>query len=132
MPAAKKNLNGQIITNPSELKTIYREHFVFRVRKRPILPGMEKYQENVENNFKKILNETKTNTFPDWSMQDLEKVLKSLKINQSQDTMCLVNELFILKNIGDNLKTSLLLFFNKIKNNTGQHQKCFFVFSQLM
>ena len=116
LPAAKRNLSGQIITNPNELRSIYLEHFVFRMRKRPILPGMEQYQLNVENNFQCLLNETKTNTSSDWTLQDLDKVLKSLKINQSQDTMCLVNELFILKNIGTNLKTSLLLFFNKIKN----------------
>ena len=60
---------------------------------------------------------TKNISIPDWTMKDLENALRTLKISQSQDTMCLVNELFLPKNIGANLKTSLLIFFNAIKNN---------------
>ena len=49
-------------------------------------------------------------------MKNLEDVLKSLKMSQSQDTMDLVNESFSLQNIGTDLKTSLLMLFNNIKN----------------
>ena len=55
--------------------------------------------------------------FPDWTLADLDKVLRSLKRSQSQDNMELVNELFMTNNIGFNLKVSLLKLFNGIKNN---------------
>ena len=48
-------------------------------------------------------------------MADLEKVLMKLKKSQSCDTMSMVNEIFIPENIGDDLKISLLSFFNQIK-----------------
>ena len=117
MPVAKKNLQGKIITNPNELKNVYLEHFKFRMRNRPIIPGLEQYEENVNLKFQQILNRTKNVSIPDWTVHDLDKVLKSLKVSQSPDTMSLVNELFLPKNIGVDLKTSLLIFFNGIKNN---------------
>ena len=43
--------------------------------------------------------------------------LRTLKKGQSQDTMLFSNELFMLQNIGEDLKLSILLFCNKIKNN---------------
>ena len=55
--------------------------------------------------------------FPDWNMKDLERVLKSLKRGQSQDKMSFVNELFMLENIGQDLKLSILSLCNNIKNN---------------
>ena len=32
LPVAKKNIHGQLITNPEELKSVYLEHFAFRMR----------------------------------------------------------------------------------------------------
>ena len=104
LPVAKRNIDGKIVTNNIELKNIYREHFSYRMRSRPIVPHLENYQIKVENNFQKILKSTGKLSVPDWSMCDLEKVLKTLKSNQSQDTMGLINELFMIKNIGHNLK----------------------------
>ena len=81
------------------------------------MPGLEQYEREIESSFNQILNETKNVSIPDWTMKDLECALKALKVSQSQDTMGLVNELFIPKNISSNLKTSLLIMFNTIKNN---------------
>jgi len=116
-PVAKKNIDGQIITNHKELKNVYKEHFSFRMRSRPIHKNLLNYKSNIECEFQKILQSTKTLAVPDWSMQDLDRVLKSLKPNQSQDTMGLINELFMIKNIGHRLKESILVLCNEIKNN---------------
>ena len=105
---------GQLITSPNELKSVYLNHLMFRMRNRPILPGMEQYQLDVEHEFKILLNTTKDISIPDWTMKELDAVLKTLKISQSPDTMNIVNELFILKNIGADLKTSLLMFIHKV------------------
>ena len=49
VPVAKRNIAGQIITNSKELKKVYLEHFVFRMRKRPIYE--KKYRNGVSTNF---------------------------------------------------------------------------------
>ena len=41
LPIAKKNLKGQLITHPDELKALYLETFRFRLRHRPVKPGFE-------------------------------------------------------------------------------------------
>ena len=116
VPIAKRNLANKIITNAKELKKLYADHFQHRMRKRPMLSDFQEYQKNVEKKFYDILKVTKDNGFPDWSMKDLEFVLKSLKRSQSQDTMGVVNELFMNENIGKDLKVSLLQIYNRIKN----------------
>ena len=49
-------------------------------------------------------------------MHDLEKALCDLKRNKSRDHEGLVNELFKLDVIGDDLKNSMLEMYNKLKN----------------
>ena len=72
----------------------------------------------MENEFKILLERTKQIKSDDWSLEDLEKVLKTLKLNQSQDVNGFANEMFRLENVGDDLKNSLLIMFNKIKRET--------------
>ena len=52
---------------------------------------------------------------PDWTMKDLEVVLKNLKRNKSRDFEGYLNEIFKLDVIGDDLKESLILMFNMLK-----------------
>ena len=49
-------------------------------------------------------------------MEELEKVLAKLKSKKATDPVGLVNELFTLSNIGHDLKQSLLMLLNKIKD----------------
>ena len=51
-----------------------------------------------------------------WSVNELEKVLKSLKKNKSADSQGLVYELFRPEIIGTDLFSSLLLFCNTVKS----------------
>ena len=48
-------------------------------------------------------------------MYHLERALKDLKNDKSRDYKGLINEIFKHDVIGDNLKHSLLLMFNKLK-----------------
>ena len=52
---------------------------------------------------------------PDWNMLQLEGALKDLKNNKSRDFEGYVNEIFKADVIGDDLKMSLLVMFNKLK-----------------
>ena len=50
-----------------------------------------------------------------WIMNDLEKVLKSLKKNKCRDPHGLINEIFFTNIAGAHLKSSMLILFNQIK-----------------
>ena len=60
--------------------------------------------------------EATNNQSPDWSMLDLENVLKDIKHNKSRDIDGLNRNIFHLNCIGTDLKQSLLVMFNKLKN----------------
>ena len=57
LPIAKNNKEGQLITNHTELKSVYLEHFIHRLRQRPILTEFSEYKKEVENEFKILLCE---------------------------------------------------------------------------
>lgn len=116
VPEAKRNLANKIITNPTELKKLYVKHFQHRMRPRPMLNKFKKYETQINQKFESILLFTRENCFPDWTVNDLEIVLKSLKRSQSQDSMGFINEMFMLENVGDDLKISMVYLFNNIKN----------------
>ena len=80
------------------------------------MSNLKNYQIEIEKKFQRILKVTQNVKYPDWSIGDLDKVLKTLKKSQSQDSMEMVNELFLFNNIGTDLKSSLLSFFNGMKN----------------
>ena len=117
LPSAKYNNEGQLITNHDELKDLYLDHFKHRLRKRPIILELEEYKAETEEEFKDLLESSKLKKSEKWKMKDLERVLGGLKSKQSQDSNGIANEVFQLKNIGDDLKKSLLHMLNKIKES---------------
>ena len=116
LPVGKKNSEGKIITNPEELKELYLQTFLHRLRDRPIKEGYEGILELKEELFEERLKAAKLEKTDPWKMNELENVLKKLKKNKSRDPNGLINELFKPGVIGEDLKLSLLLLFNKIKD----------------
>ena len=51
-----------------------------------------------------------------WSMADLEAAMKDLKNKKSRDPGGLLNELFKMNDIGDDLKKSLLTMLNRLRS----------------
>ena len=51
------------------------------------MSNLEMYKQEVESQLESILNITRHKKIPDWSMTDLDKVLRTLKKSQSEDTM---------------------------------------------
>ena len=90
--------------------------FTQRLRKRSCKPGMETKIEEKEESFEKVLKEAQESPCPDWTSEELDKVLKSLKKDQARDPDGLINEIFTYDNIGKDLKQSLLILCNKIRN----------------
>ena len=66
--------------------------------------------------FRKKLILAESKKTQNWTISDLEKALSDLKNEKSRDSEGLINEIFKEGIIGTNLKTSLLMMFNKMKN----------------
>ena len=115
-PTGKKNARGQIITSPEGLKDLYLETYTKRLRHRPIMEDLKEIKQLKEKLFYlrlEICKRTKSNP---WKMEDLDKVLKSLKTTKARDPLGLVNDLFKPEVIGQDLKESLLALFNQMKD----------------
>jgi hypothetical protein len=117
LPVGKKNIKQQLITNPKELKELYLETFKYRLRHRPSQPGFEKYLDDQNELFMLRLELAKQHKSVPWVMKDLEEAIKSLKTGKCRDPERLVRELFKEEALGEDLKQSLLILFNKIKEN---------------
>ena len=89
----------------------YRE----RLRERPIRPDFKNLSYGKKKIFEAKLKIASGNKSNLWNMADLEKALKDLKINRSRDPEGLINEIFKKDVIGEDLKDSLLMMFNKLK-----------------
>ena len=111
----KKNLKQQLITNPAELKELYLQTFKYRLRHRPPQPGFESLLDDQNELFKIRLELSKKEKTEPWEMVDLEEAIKALKNGKCRDPEGLLRELFKEDSLGDNLKKSLLILFNKIK-----------------
>ena len=115
LPVGKKNLQKQLITNPRELKELYLQTFIHRLRKRPVQPGFQNILKMQEELFYLRLEKSKKAKSLPWTMNDLEEALKSLKNNKCRDPDGLIRELFKEEVIGADLKNSMLIMYNKIK-----------------
>ena len=112
---AKVDSGGRVVTTPEELKKLYLNTYVHRLRHRPIRPEL-KYLESLKTElFYKRLELVKYKTIEPWTLKDLRVVLKSLKNNKSRDPHDLINELFKPENIGSDMECSLLLMLNRVK-----------------
>ena len=115
LPVCKKKFQGQIISNPEELKTLYMETYKHRLRQRPISRDLENLKNLKEKLFKQRLRLCKLRKSPAWGAKDLKKVLKNLKTNKARDPKGLINDLFKPGVIGDDLEKSLIMLHNRIK-----------------
>ena len=115
LPFAKKDCDGKLITSQHLMKSLYLDTFLHRLRHRPMNKDYIKLKNLKELLFKRRLEYAMKKKSKPWNMNQLIKVLKSLKNNKSRDPHGMVNELFKPGVIGDDLLKSVLMLFNKIK-----------------
>ena len=123
LPTGVKNIQGKVITNPNEKKKVILKHFEHRMRK---CPAKEEFSDEVLSNkklFETRLKESKLKKSPQFDMDELESVLKSLKTGKSTDPYNYILELFREGVIGKNLKLS---YSHDVKQNEGatSHSMC--------
>ena len=115
LPAGKKDHRGILITESNKIKQLLAREYKERLRERPIRPDLENIILKKNKIFQAKLKFACGNKSKQWNMKDLEKALKDLKNNRSRDPEGLINEIFKKNVIGDDLKDSLLMMFNKLK-----------------
>ena len=86
-----------------------------RLRDRPIIPELSDIMNIQKQLFWKRLESASRRSSPPWTMVELEKVLSSLKEGKSRDPSGLVCTILKKPVIGTDLKLSLLLMLNRIK-----------------
>ena len=86
------------------------------MRKRPHKTEVEEIRETNERVFNLRMELAKKTNSKSFSMEELEKVLKSLKKEKSKDPDGYICELFKEGLIGSDLKLSLLMMMKNMKN----------------
>ena len=94
VPTGVKNIHGKVITNPNEKKVIIQKHFEHRMRKRPTHLDVKDTDNIKETLFDIRIELASKNKSPEFTMIELEKVLKNLKVGKSKDFSGYICELF--------------------------------------
>ena len=71
IPTDKKNISGKLITNPIELKKVYLDEYLGRLRNRPMHPDMleiQKMEEDLFNIRNELSKQTKSEHRESWTM----------------------------------------------------------------
>ena len=117
IPVGKRNNKGKIITDHVELKHLYLQTYLRRLRNRPGNDDLEEIRKFKIALFEIRLKNSEFKKSDPWKMEQLENVLKNLKTEKARDPNGLINEIFKEGIAGNDLKISLLDFFNKMKAN---------------
>ena len=113
LPAAKINHQGKLISKPQDIKNTLRKEYSERLRKRPKHPQINKFFKTETLEYK--LSAAKENISPEFTLKELENVLKKTKNGKARDPDGLVREIFKTDVIGEDLKVSLLTMLNQKK-----------------
>ena len=117
LPSAKLNYQGRVVTEPNELtKLLGEEYGKIRLRKRPTHPKNIKtipLRKKIIQLKLKIAKKRKT---PPFKMEDLDLVLKMQQSGKARDPEGMSKTIFKQNIIGTNLKDSMLIMFNKLKD----------------
>ena len=105
-PCAKKDRNGDLVSNKDDLEKLYIETYEERLKPNEVKEDILELKELKEYLFKINYELAKEKKEKDWNLNHLEKSLKSFKNNQARNELGHTYELF--KYGGIDLKMSLL------------------------
>ena len=114
-PMAKRDTAGNLITSPSLLKKLYLDEYVFRLRHREIKPELQTLKGLKDDLWERRFKMMKANKTADWSLDEVRKVLHSLKTNKARDPLGYANEIFQPGVCGDDLVEAVTLLVNGVK-----------------
>ena len=79
--------DGNLVTSVSKIEKITLDVYASGLKKRPMTENLSNPKNQKENLYNLRLELAKRNKSPAWTMEDLEKVLRDLKMNKSRDPM---------------------------------------------
>ena len=103
--AAKRDANDKLVTDKKELEKLYLQTYIDRLTPNPVKEELKDLFDLKSELFEMRIEESKTKVTADWTIDELETVLKSLKSNKARDAHGHIYELF--KSGGQDLKISL-------------------------
>ena len=115
-PTAMLDKEGNLVTDPERIANIGLEVFKDRLKNRDIKEDLVELKDEKNELCKLRLKLAGNKKTPDWTMKQLETVLKYLKRNKSRDPFEYANEIFKEDVAGKDLKLALLKLFNRIKS----------------
>ena len=113
-PMAKKDRHGNLVTEKSLLEKLYLDTYIERLKPNKIETNLKNLEKLKEFLFEIRYENCKTERSNDWSKNDLDKTLKTLKNKKARDAHGHIYEIF--KYGGADLKKSILHMFNRIKD----------------
>ena len=116
-PMAKKDANGNVLTSSSAIKSLYVNTYHDRLSDKDISSDLKNLRNYKEVLCEKRLDLAKLNKSEEVTVEIVDKVLKGLTKNKARDPLGLANELFKEGVIGTDLKNSICLLLNKVKDN---------------
>ena len=120
---AKKDKNGTLITDKKLLEKLYLDTYVERLKPNKMVSELEKLETLKEYLFQLRYNICESKQTKEWSNEDLENALKSMKNNKARDAQGHLYELFRFG--GKDLKDSMVRMFNIIKKKKKEYPDIF-------
>ena len=87
-----KDETGNLITNQDKILELTLSHYKNVLRNRPINNELKEYQEEREKLATLRMKEASNNKTPDWTLTELEDVLKGLKKDKCRDPFGYINK----------------------------------------
>ena len=115
VPTAKKDFKGNLVTDPKHIKMLLSKEYQQRLRERPVKPNLGDIEMRKKEIFKMQLKLAEEVVTTPWTMSALDEAIANLKNNKARDHAGYANEIFKAEVIGSDLKKSLLIMCNKIK-----------------
>ena len=113
-PAAKKDDTGNLVTSKAQLEKLYVKTYQERLTPNQIKASLKTVEYLKEYLFEIRLQLAKLQKSRKWTLEDLDKALKTFKNNKARDAFGHTYELF--KYGGSDLKLSLLNLCNAVKD----------------
>ena len=114
-PTAMLDQKGNLITSAKAIEALAVETYKKRLENRKIKDDLKDLQKEKEELCRLRLKLASRKKTPDWTMEQLDKVLNYLKKNKSRDPLGFANEIFHPDVAGDDLKKAILALLNRMK-----------------
>lgn len=112
---AKINHDGVEIIDEEDITKAFSKEITERLRKRPTREDFKEL-DNIENElFKEYMKSAADKKTDNWKIEELEEVLKSLKVKKARDHQGLAAIIFKKENCGKQLKLTLFRLLNLLK-----------------